>query len=284
MKTSNLSNPTSPGGENQIFEQRLKSFYKYSDGYLRHLKEKDADFFIDYITLVSKYIVLNSMRIIDLGCGTGMSSRNLTKKNAMTVGTDISHLFLQDKSSSNLGSVRFVVSDAMTLPFRKHTFDIICSHEFIEHIPNVPQVLTEMIRVVKENGIIIIMSPNMYSPVVAFRNLFYLLNRNETVIPWVETRVAAVKWLSNSLFVLVRKKMNLKSTFNYRVPDLTDKAHSGGDHDSVYLSNAIDITKFLKQNGLKILEISHGRNVVGKIFSFVFPNFSSGVAIVAKRI
>jgi len=55
-----------------------------------------------------------------------------------------------------------IVADAHHLPFRAETFNIIVAFEVCEHLFNPSQALTEMRRVLKSNGKIIISIPNVW--------------------------------------------------------------------------------------------------------------------------
>ena len=52
----------------------------------------------------------------------------------------------------------------LELPFQNETFDVVCSNELIEHVPDVETALAEMIRVTRKGGRIIICGPNLCSP------------------------------------------------------------------------------------------------------------------------
>mgnify|MGYP001158679201 CR=1 FL=1 len=55
----------------------LRTFYRTSEGYLRGLREREADsFHAEYLRMVQTYVPMPT-RLLDLGCGAGYSSYRL---------------------------------------------------------------------------------------------------------------------------------------------------------------------------------------------------------------
>jgi len=59
---------------------------------------------------------------------------------------------------------RFTVSAAEALPYADDTFDLVLSHEVIEHVADDRQVLREMMRVLRPGGRAVIFCPNRLYP------------------------------------------------------------------------------------------------------------------------
>ena len=82
-------------------ETRLNEYYKQSREYLeKNLSSHDKAYFDIYINRIKEYATKQS-HILDLGCGTGLSSHLLFKKNYTVTGVDISDLFLNKKYCNN---------------------------------------------------------------------------------------------------------------------------------------------------------------------------------------
>jgi len=60
-------------------KKSMREFYETSAGYLTHLKSKNDQSFQDYVSFVQKYAKTGA-KILDLGCGNGLSSYLLNKK------------------------------------------------------------------------------------------------------------------------------------------------------------------------------------------------------------
>lgn len=109
----------------------------------------------------------NVIKILDLGCGIGGSSRFLAKKlkesgkAVKTVGVTLSRE--QVKRASELtgaaglsSDCSFQVADALNLPFEDNYFDIVWSLESGEHMPDKQKFIAEAHRVLKPAGKIMV--------------------------------------------------------------------------------------------------------------------------------
>ncbi len=108
-------------------------------------------------------------RILDVGSGVGTLVFHLAKEGVNCIGVDysIASIKVAEKLISRYkvaGKTRFVCSEATKLPFCNSVFDKIVSADFIEHInfERKGKVISEMYRVLRPNGIIVITTPNRY--------------------------------------------------------------------------------------------------------------------------
>jgi len=256
------------------------NYYAHSTGYLTHLEEKDEIYFYDYAALVERYCSNKDARVLDLGAGTAISTKLLAKSFANIFGSDISALFL--KSQRSLRN-RLFVADATELPLARQSFDLVCSYEFIEHVENIPLLLDEMARITGQHGKIIIVSPNLLSPIRPVREIIkHLIGRPDRT-PWSQTLGEAINWLFFTLYANLKKLVLPTPDFIYREPDFSDRADCGGDFDSVYMAHPLDLVKYLKMKGFAIQSKSIGRKRVGKFFAKYLPFFATSIAIVAER-
>ncbi len=95
-------------------------------------------------------------RILDLGCGTGESSRHLSQFGHVTA-IDLSELALTFCRHKALP--RLVRGDAVHLPFADGSFDLVCGLDILEHLAEEEQALTEMRRICRPGGQILITVP-----------------------------------------------------------------------------------------------------------------------------
>jgi 2-polyprenyl-3-methyl-5-hydroxy-6-metoxy-1,4-benzoquinol methylase len=100
--------------------------------------------------------------ILDAGCGFGYGSVILGGYQAKKViGIDKSIQTLRyaaEKYNSN--NIYYAASDLTCAPFVNYTFDTIYAFEVVEHIKNDDAFLSEMARLLKEDGYIFISTPN----------------------------------------------------------------------------------------------------------------------------
>ena len=70
-------------------------------------------------------------------------------------------------SKIKLRNDNLFVSDACNLPLRKNSFDLIICQDLLEHVPYQVQSVLEIFRILKDNGIAIITTPNpLWTPVL----------------------------------------------------------------------------------------------------------------------
>jgi SAM-dependent methyltransferase len=98
-------------------------------------------------------------RVLDIGCGNGDISRHFAVSNTVT-GVDVS-----DRRRHRSG-FDFVLVDSAVLPMRDASFDIVISNHVIEHIPDQPEHLAEIRRVLVPGGVAYLATPNRTSPLM----------------------------------------------------------------------------------------------------------------------
>ena len=99
------------------------------------------------------------MRLLDVGCGSGTITMDFARRVplALAVGVDVAEPVLDGarKEAEAQGvDVRFGVADVKRLPFPEATFDIVHTHQLLQHVPDPVAALREMARVCKPGGII----------------------------------------------------------------------------------------------------------------------------------
>jgi len=104
---------------------------------------------------------INGYTMLDVGCGNGQISEYFMSKNSV-YGVDV-----EDKRDSVESDYQFSLIQDETLPFEDNTFDIIISHHVIEHVKDQAKHLSEISRVLKNDGCVYLGCPNKGSPFMA---------------------------------------------------------------------------------------------------------------------
>lgn len=114
-----------------------------------------------YLT-AKKYI--SDKIVLDIACGEGYGSYLLRKWGAKTVyGVDIDQPSVVKASSMfKMTGLSYLCHSAEQLPFDDYSFDVIVSYETIEHLDAPDKFLSELKRVLKPGGTILISCPNDY--------------------------------------------------------------------------------------------------------------------------
>jgi ubiquinone/menaquinone biosynthesis C-methylase UbiE len=99
--------------------------------------------------------------VLDLACGEGYGTAMLSSVAKKVIGIDISqdavlHANMKYKTSSN----EFKLGDCQKLPIDDNSIDLVVSFETIEHHDKHHEMLSEIIRVLKPDGLLLISSPD----------------------------------------------------------------------------------------------------------------------------
>jgi tocopherol O-methyltransferase len=107
-------------------------------------------------------------RVLDVGCGIGGSTRHMVAKYSAKYGVGITlspyqagraeQITKQDPAIPKESEVEFRVADALNQPFEDNSFDLVWSLESGEHMPDKKQFVSELYRVLKPGGKVIIVT------------------------------------------------------------------------------------------------------------------------------
>lgn len=262
--------------------QRMREFYETSETYKGLLAAHDEAYLRHYVELVIRYAPSDA-KILDLGCGNGISARLLSQAGFDVVGTDISPLFLEEARNWENPRLRYQVCDVLELPFDNDSFDVICSNELIEHLPDAETALKEMGRVVHKDGKVVLSGPNLCSPLTPFLDWIRLMCGKPGRPVWGETKRQAWQQFRRNCGLYIKKRFLTKTPhFIYRDPDLQADA-IGGDADSAYYANPIDLAQFFKLNGFSIIKKAVGFGIKGRIIASMFPYMSPYITMVVQK-
>ena len=106
---------------------------------------------------------LEHSKILDIGCADGELSIQLTQSAELMVGMDLSKLGLnraiQNAENMNIDNAFYLMGDANSSPFKPNFFNIALFLEIIEHIYDPASALSEIHRVLKPNGLLLVGTP-----------------------------------------------------------------------------------------------------------------------------
>ncbi len=103
--------------------------------------------------------------ILDAGSGTGIFTREFLARGASVVGLDISQTMLRQAAANSpaLAGLQ-VAADMAHLPFGDGVFDKTVSVTALEFIADAGRAVTELFRVTKQGGTIVVATLNSLSP------------------------------------------------------------------------------------------------------------------------
>lgn len=158
--------------------------------------ERAFDTFKDLIKLFYNQDIFSNKYVLDLGEGDKSLIRVLESKRFKVKGYDIDSVNFENE----------------TLPEQNNSVDMIICNSVIEHISNISNLFSEIYRVLKKDGILIIVTPNFSYDYKNFYddpthvNPFTVNKLNEVLKLFNFTKVNIVPWVVK------------KSSFFWRVP------------------------------------------------------------------
>ena len=102
-----------------------------------------------------------SGRVLENGCGVGMYIEHLAPHADVVIGLEYD---FERARQAHQHSNHILGAAGEFLPFPKHTFDVILSHEVLEHVQDDRVAVEQMVRVLRPGGRMIIFAPNRGYP------------------------------------------------------------------------------------------------------------------------
>jgi len=94
--------------------------------------------------------------VLDLAAGTGTSSRAFSRRGARSVACDFSLGMLAVGARRQSAGLAFAAGDALALPFKDGTFDVVTISFGLRNVADTEQALREMLRVTRPGGRLVI--------------------------------------------------------------------------------------------------------------------------------
>jgi len=115
--------------------------------------------------------------VLDVACGEGYGSAMLAAKAKSVVGIDVSGEAVAHAARTYVaGNLRFASGDAAEIPLPDDSVDVVVSFETIEHLERQDEMLAQIRRVLRDDGVLVISSPNrkVYSEQSGHHNEFHV--------------------------------------------------------------------------------------------------------------
>lgn len=116
--------------------------------------------------------------VLENGCGVGMYVKKLTNLGSRVIGLEYD---LERAVEAKINSDEIINAAGEFIPLPSSTFDLILSHEVIEHVQDDRAAICEMIRLLKVGGRAVIFCPNRGYPYethgIFWREKYYFGNK-----------------------------------------------------------------------------------------------------------
>jgi 2-polyprenyl-6-hydroxyphenyl methylase / 3-demethylubiquinone-9 3-methyltransferase len=117
-------------------------------------------FRVDYAKKICGQLIINSheINVLEVGCGGGILAEEISKMGFITTGIDPSeqslNIAVKHAKESNL-KIKYERGTGENLPFQNNSFDVVFCCDVLEHVRDLPKVISEISRVLKNGGIFI---------------------------------------------------------------------------------------------------------------------------------
>lgn len=134
----------------RIVPTEIKSKVEYIL-YLRHL----------FAYEVARRMIPKRSIVLDLGCGEGYGTYLLSKDAKKVIGLDVDPEIIDHASKKySAPTISFELYDGTKIPYPDNYFDAITVFQVIEHVDNDVYFVSEIYRVLKPKGLVILTTPN----------------------------------------------------------------------------------------------------------------------------
>lgn len=117
--------------------------------------------------------LLKDSQCLIIGVSSGEDAVKLKNIVSYAVGVDIAKTQLVIAKSHHVTNCEYVACDAELLPFKKEVFSSIVCRATLHHLPNINTAFTQMQRVLKIHGLLILHEPGLLNPIALIgRKLF----------------------------------------------------------------------------------------------------------------
>ena len=164
--------------QTMVLLSKSKATFGYDDTLVRREIGKALDpnwqaNLLDFIASVIKVPGFWSTprSILEMGCGAGYLTLNAMRggHDAWGIDSDPDRLAIGYERITTFGwnpewNSHLVQGDAMATHFDPDRFDLVIGHQFIEHVPDPAGTISEMMRVTKRGGYVVLFAPDYRAP------------------------------------------------------------------------------------------------------------------------
>ncbi len=129
----------------EVYEKKRYA-YPHSIIYQNHWNQK-----------IMEMVPEKQQRVLEIGCGTGILTKDLSEKHGLIFGLDVSFEML--KKMKKKENVFLVVGEAEKLPFKEKIFDSTFSRGCLHHLSKPLEGTKEISRTLKKDGVFVLSEP-----------------------------------------------------------------------------------------------------------------------------
>jgi ubiquinone/menaquinone biosynthesis C-methylase UbiE len=114
-------------------------------------------------------------QVLDVGCGPGVLVPDMLSRGFEFWGVDAAPNMIEEcyKSFGDVVQAHFSLGNAVEIEFPPESFDVVICSGVIDHIRDYERAISEMLRVVRKDGTLLVAFPNLFSPWAWWRNFVF---------------------------------------------------------------------------------------------------------------
>ena len=139
-------------------EGKFKPLHKFNPTRIKYIKEN----IINNFKLKNKFRPLSGINILDIGCGGGLLSEQMSRMGSNVTGIDASDKNIKIAklhSKKNKLKINYLCSSPEKLKIGKK-FDVILNMEIVEHVEDIDFFLKSCSKLLKKNGLMFVATIN----------------------------------------------------------------------------------------------------------------------------
>jgi 2-polyprenyl-6-hydroxyphenyl methylase/3-demethylubiquinone-9 3-methyltransferase len=198
--------------DNSVFDL-LSGLWWSENGYFNMLKSMVNPWRVGFLKRIvsSSSLQPSGLSLLDIGCGGGLLTEELSRMGFSVTGIDRSKeslLVAREHAMQGGLCIDYQIASAESLPFREATFDVVTCCDVLEHIPNWKDVIKEISSVLRPNGLFFYDTINRTA---ASRLLFVEITQNCPI-----TRIAPPNLHVWEMFITPRELIETLGEYNLR--------------------------------------------------------------------
>jgi len=266
---------------------KLIEFYNLrSDDY--GLMERDENVYKEYADFINKKINDKNKTILDFGTGSWRIVKCLEEIGLKNVfGLDYfspEKMVLYNQHLKNFQAKLLTYSEPDIIPLSSESVDCVSSLCVVEHLTLIEKNFNEMDRVLKKNGLIIIVCPNWSGINVPINALIQNITKKDRL--WFYDNPI------NSFFGIFRSiKWYFEALLTDNFIQVYPRIKNGkidferSDDDALHLCQPISIKKYFRKRGYEVVTYNRGYGTTkySKIFNNLFPSMATTNTLVFRK-
>jgi ubiquinone/menaquinone biosynthesis C-methylase UbiE len=180
--------------------------------------------------------IYNKDVFVDIGCGDGSITHELSKiyKFKKVICVDVENWF--DTYTNKNININMVITDGHTINIKNNYVDVILCNHVLHHVINLDEMLNEIVRIIKKNGILIIKEHNCY-----YKELSYKIDIYHSIYELVLKKESNTKFINEyySLYLSDKELYSKLKKLGFEIINYIYEGNDIGNYYSLYKLNTL---------------------------------------------